>query len=105
MGVLDVDAMLEEMTCRQFDEWAAYYGVAPWGPERDSLHAGIIASASVAPHCKKGQVPKPKDFMPDFIDPPKPTMKLADMKNTWKTAMNAFNRKKPKKSPLVIEGP
>jgi hypothetical protein len=85
--------MLGEMTCREFDEWLAYYSVAPWGPERDSLHAGIIASAAVAPHCKANQAPKPKDFMPDFIDPPKQGMSLANMKAQWKTAMGAFNRK------------
>jgi len=86
--------MLEEMSCRQFDEWMAYYEVAPWGPERDALHAGIVASAAVAPHCKKGQVPKASDFMPDFIQPPKPVMKLSDMKSQFRAFANAIDRKK-----------
>ena len=89
--------MLEEMPCRVFDEWVAYYTVAPWGEERDSLHAGIIASAAVAPHCKKGQQPKAKDFMPDFISPPKPVQNLADMKSAFRSFANAIGGKRGKK--------
>jgi hypothetical protein len=94
LGRPDVDGMLEEMTCQEFDEWAAYYELAPWGPERDSLHAGIVASAAIAPHCKKGHTPKASDFMHDFINPPKKTMKLSDMKAIWATAKATMNKPK-----------
>lgn len=30
---VDVDAMLESMEPKQFDEWAAMYAVRPWGIE------------------------------------------------------------------------
>lgn len=30
MGRPDVDAMLEELTPEQIDEWAAYYDIEPW---------------------------------------------------------------------------
>ncbi len=88
--------MLEEMSASLFDRWMAYYTVAPWGEERDSLHAGIIAAAAVGPHCKKGQAPKPKDFMPDFISPPKPPQKLADMKSAFRSFASAINKKRGK---------
>jgi hypothetical protein len=94
MGEWDVDAMLDEMSCPVFDEWMAYYTVAPWGPERDALHMGIIASATVAPHCKKHQVPKPKDFMPDFIEPQKPMQNITHMKSQFQAFANAAKNKK-----------
>lgn len=58
--------MLRSMTAREFECWKIAYRFDPWGEERGDLRAGIIASASVSPHCKRGQSPAPSDFMPQF---------------------------------------
>lgn len=60
--------MLREMTCREFIDWQIMYGIEPWGELRSDLRMGILASAVLAPHAKKGKEPKPKDFMPDFTE-------------------------------------
>lgn len=57
--------LLREHTARDLQEWAAYQRIrGSIGPQRGDLQAGIIASAAVAPHCKKGRVPAPIEFMP-----------------------------------------
>lgn len=89
--------MLDEMTCQEFDEWMASYTVAPWGEERDALHTGILAAAVVGVHCKKHQGPKPSEFMPDFISPPKPPQNLADMKSAFQAFANSSKKKRGKK--------
>lgn len=42
MGRVDVDAMLGEMTPRQFEEWLAYWRIEPWDVR--------LAAASIAQH-------------------------------------------------------
>lgn len=62
--------MQREIDSREFAEWIAYDRICPIGPERFDLLAGIIASATVAPHVPKGKKrPKPKDFMPRYERP------------------------------------
>lgn len=40
-----VQEMGQRMTAEELGEWEALYAAEPWGPARDNLHAGIIASA------------------------------------------------------------
>ena len=60
--------MLRELSCRQYLDWQIIYGIEPWGEWRSDLRMGILASAVIAPHAKKGKEPEPKDFMPDFTE-------------------------------------
>jgi hypothetical protein len=66
MGVLDVDAMLEGMSARSLNEWAAYAGLEPWGEDRADLRAGIVAATIANVHRRKGRAYSAKDFMPRF---------------------------------------
>ena len=85
------------MPSEAFFGWMAYYNIAPWGEERDALHMGILASAVVAPYSKRGDVPKPGDFMPDFLGKEKPKQTVKDMRATFNVAAEAFKRAaKPK---------
>ena len=43
LGWCNVDAMLREMTAKQFDEWLAYYQIEPFG---------ILAEDAIAAHWK-----------------------------------------------------
>jgi hypothetical protein len=43
-GRWDVDQFLREITPAQFDEWRQFYSLQPWGPERDDLRMGMLAS-------------------------------------------------------------
>lgn len=52
------------MGAKEFDEWAEYYSVEPWGAYRDNLHAGIIAATFANAHKKKtAKASKPADFL------------------------------------------
>jgi hypothetical protein len=42
------------MSARELDDWAAYWQVEPWGPFRDNLHAGLIASVIANVYRRKG---------------------------------------------------
>ena len=45
----------------------AYYGLEPFGQEREALHAGIVAATIAnANSTSKGRAFQPADFMPDF---------------------------------------
>ena len=90
--------MLDEMPNAAFLEWMAYYEVAPWGAERDALHMGILASATVSPYCKKHDTPNPSDFMPDFLKKEKPRQTEQEMRNMFNIAAAAFNQVSKKKA-------
>jgi len=52
------------MDSRELSEWMAYVSFFR-GPIDDEWHqAGLIATASLAPHCRRGETPKPSDFIP-----------------------------------------
>lgn len=55
------------MTSREWEGWMAFAELEPFGPAREDMRAGTIASAAVAPHAKKGECPAPKDFFPDSL--------------------------------------
>jgi hypothetical protein len=83
--------MYRDMTASDLLEWEALYAIDPWGEQRADLRAGIIASATVAPHCRKHQMPKPADFMP-FCGKRTPRQQTVaeikaiaeEVKRTWK---------------------
>lgn len=43
-----------DMPSSEFTEWKAYYRLEPFGPERDNLHSGMIASILANVYRKKG---------------------------------------------------
>lgn len=52
------------MTSSEYRHWMAFYQLYPFGPERDNLHAAIIASTVANVHRGRNQQPvKPDDFM------------------------------------------
>jgi hypothetical protein len=58
--------LLRQITSEQYIEWKAYAAIEPFGEYYDWVRTGIIASAALAPHIRKGaKAPQPKDFMPD----------------------------------------
>lgn len=62
-----VRELLSRIDSKELAEWQAYDSIDPFGEMRADLRAGIIASASLAPHMKKGKKPpKPADFIPTF---------------------------------------
>ena len=66
LGYANVDAMLREMTSTQLEEWEAYYQLAPWGYEVESLRAGVVCS-TIANFAGKvladGRRTTPEDFL------------------------------------------
>lgn len=62
--------MLEELTCGQFDEWLAFFTLGPWGPEREDLRAGLIASCVENSQKVKGKPSQPDDFFPNLRHEP-----------------------------------
>jgi hypothetical protein len=57
-----------------------YYTIAPWGPERADLNAGIIAAmiANVNRDPRKGEPIRPQDLMPKYGADPEPEMPSPD---------------------------
>lgn len=52
------------MSAQELDSWELFWQVEPWGSYRDNIHAGIIASAVLAPHVQRGKkAPIYTDFL------------------------------------------
>ena len=52
------------MSDREYRRWMAFDAVEPFGDKRANMHAGIVASAILAPHTKRGKKPPGyRDFM------------------------------------------
>lgn len=82
-----------EIDSREFAEWVAEYRIEPWGEIRSDLRAGIVASAALAPYCKRGQEPRPIDLMPKFgKQATRPKQSEAEMKAIWKRAAAGFGK-------------
>lgn len=61
--------MLRRIPSRLLSEWMAYYGLEPFGQERENMHAGLVTSAvyNVNRDPKKHRKPfSPGDFMLEF---------------------------------------
>lgn len=76
--------LLARIDSRELAEWAAYYGLNPWGEERADLRAGVIASTVVNSLSEKGGF-KPSDFMPKYG--PQPEEKPKSMSELKSAAM------------------
>ena len=60
-----LDELGRTCSAEEFGLWAALYEVEPWGPLRDDLAAGVIASTIAnVNRGKDSPVFKPADFMP-----------------------------------------
>lgn len=67
LGNPNVQQMLEEMSWDDFELWAQYATVEPFGEHRADLRAGIIAAVVANSNMgKRGRPAKPADFMPKF---------------------------------------
>lgn len=60
---MTVGELEERMDSRELSEWLAW---ARYFQPLDNQWAqtGVLASAVLAPHVRRGQTPKPKDFIP-----------------------------------------
>lgn len=66
---MTVRQVLAEMDSRELSEWAAYDLVEPFGPWREDLRSGIVASTVAnALRGKNGRSYQPTDFVPKFGD-------------------------------------
>lgn len=66
---MTVRRLLADTTSAELTEWAIYYEMEPFGPERGDLQAGIVAAtvANVNRDAKKQKKPySAQDFMPQF---------------------------------------
>ncbi len=81
---MTVRELLARMDSRELSEWMAYYGLEPFGQERDNLHAGIVAKAiyDVNQDPKKRRDISPADFIAREKEPPTPE-ELYDRFRSW----------------------
>lgn len=81
------------MSGNEFADWATFYEICPFGPWRDDLQAGIVAS-TLANVNKKKDAPmfKPSDFMPRFEKRNTKPMTGDEIVNHFKAIAGAFTR-------------
>lgn len=80
LGRVDVDAMLDQITPEQFNEWLAYYRVEPFGDEwlaaatiaASSHNAGLMVAAAHGAKIDDEHFKKAEDFLPTFDKASKP---------------------------------
>lgn len=87
--------LLAETTSAELVEWAAFYELEPFGPERGDLQAGIVAAtvANVNRDAKKQKKPyTAQDFMPKFDGGGggKTAKSPEELRRKWETVMAAF---------------
>jgi len=61
---MTVREMLARIDSLELAEWMQFYGLDPFGSERDDLQAGIIACTFANANSGKGKAFQPCDFMP-----------------------------------------
>jgi hypothetical protein len=64
---MTVRELLTRIDSRELTEWAAFFGLEPWGTEVEDWRAGMVASiiANTNRDPKKQKKPfQPRDFMP-----------------------------------------
>jgi len=55
------------MSSRELTEWMVFYGIRPFGEDREDFRMGQICSTVAAPYTAKGHDPlAPKDFIPEM---------------------------------------
>lgn len=74
---MTVREMLARIDSLELAEWMQFYGIDPFGTERDDLQAGIVACTVANANSGKGRAFQPSDFMP-YSD--KQTQTTEDMK-------------------------
>lgn len=75
-------------------EWEALYlHLEPLPEDRADLRMGITVANGLAPYMKKGATCRPRDFIPRWGEPKKPTQTREQMAAVMKTAMAAMNPK------------
>ncbi len=61
---MTVSELDQRMSSEEYSNWVAFYELEPFGPYRDNLHAGIIASILANIHRAKGsQAMKATDYL------------------------------------------
>lgn len=76
---MPVGELEDRMTSAELAEWMAldmYHQPIP-DPWRQT---GVLASASLAPHCGRGKTPRPDDFMPKARLPQSPEDMAAELR-------------------------
>jgi len=64
---MTVGEMLDRMSSSEFSEWMAYNAIEPFGPQREDLRAGSIASPLVNLQIRSGRKKtKPSDWLMKF---------------------------------------
>ena len=100
---MTVSRLLAETTSAELTEWAVFYEMEPFGPERGDLQAGIVAAtvANVNRDAKKQKKPyTAHDFMPKFegAAEAKAPKSPEELRRKWELVMQAFSKKKESKS-------
>lgn len=91
------------MDLREFNQWAAYYSLEPFGMERHDLNAGVVASTIANVMSSKGRRFQPADFMPRFGNRPRSQMSEQDMRTNFAAFKRACAKRKPSKSPKTCQ--
>jgi hypothetical protein len=79
MSVAEAQARI---SAREFAEWIAYYGMSPFGPQRDDIRSGVLGASLASMWAKKGSRLKASDFMPDF-EKSKPENRQESQEQIW----------------------
>lgn len=61
---MTVRELLARIDSLELAEWMAFYGLSPFGDERQDLQAGIVACTIANANSSKGKAFQPIDFMP-----------------------------------------
>lgn len=85
---MTVAELLARISSLELSEWMAFYSIEPFGTERDNLHAGVVASATVNLWRDSDDEPaRPQDFLLQFgaqdDTDPAASEDLYDMMRTW----------------------
>lgn len=70
MGI-PIAELQARVSSREFAEYWALYQLDPWGPERDDLRAGIVASTVANVNRDRRKRPRPytpQEFMPKLVE-------------------------------------
>ena len=97
LGIIDRPTLYATLTRKAYSEWAELWACDPWGEDRADLRAGIISSATISPHAKKGRTPKPMAFMPYLKKKAVAKQSTDEMKSIWKGITKMMTRKKKEK--------
>jgi hypothetical protein len=84
---MTVGELEQRMDSRELSEWMAW---ATYFQPLDNSWAttGVLASAIYAPHCKRGNIPKPTDFYP-VIKPPQHKLQMQSVLQQMKSDLES----------------